>query len=177
MHEDVLIYVFVVDKKLIYPAGRDAKAIYLRDFWQRGAMEQYDPAVAFQVFDAAVNHGIETALRMLQRSRIACIGKTEFGIRRLTSSAAERAEHILDTRGVYSFESRVIHYPSDSIDRRLVWKKEPPILLERALLLRFAEMFGRVRLCNGTGHRMKPLYGEYAKFSHSRLKSVLEELS
>ena len=46
----------------------DAKAIYHRDFWQRGQMGQLDDAVAFQVFDAAVNHGIETAVRMLQRA-------------------------------------------------------------------------------------------------------------
>ncbi len=45
-----------------------AKAIYLRDFWQRGQMDQYDPAIAFQVFDIAVNSGIETAVRMLQRA-------------------------------------------------------------------------------------------------------------
>lgn len=43
-----------------------AKAIYLRDFWQRGHMDQYDGAIAFQVFDFAVNSGIETALRKLQ---------------------------------------------------------------------------------------------------------------
>lgn len=46
----------------------DAKAIYERDFWQRGQMDQYDPAIAFQVFDIAVNSGIETAVRMLQRA-------------------------------------------------------------------------------------------------------------
>ncbi|MGI4847822.1 MAG: glycoside hydrolase family 108 protein [Janthinobacterium lividum] len=46
----------------------DAKAIYLRDFWQRGSMDQYDGAIAFQAFDAAVNHGIETAVRLLQRA-------------------------------------------------------------------------------------------------------------
>ena len=45
-----------------------AKAIYLQDFWQRGHMDEYDPAIAFQVFDAAVNHGIETAVRLLQRA-------------------------------------------------------------------------------------------------------------
>ena len=45
-----------------------AKAIYLRDFWQRGQMDQYDPAIAFQVFDMAVNSGIETAVRILQRA-------------------------------------------------------------------------------------------------------------
>jgi lysozyme family protein len=45
-----------------------AKQIYKRDFWERGGMDQYDPAIAFQVFDAAVNHGIETAVRLLQRA-------------------------------------------------------------------------------------------------------------
>ena len=45
-----------------------AKAIYLRDFWQRGQMDQYDGAISFQAFDAAVNHGIETAIRLLQRA-------------------------------------------------------------------------------------------------------------
>lgn len=46
----------------------DAKELYRRDFWQRGQMDQYDGAIAFQVFDAAVNHGIETAVRMMQRA-------------------------------------------------------------------------------------------------------------
>lgn len=45
-----------------------AKAIYLRDFWVRGAMDQLPPALAFQAFDAAVNHGIETAIRLTQRA-------------------------------------------------------------------------------------------------------------
>lgn len=43
-----------------------AKAIYLRDFWTRiNGDEMYD-GVAFQVFDFAVNSGIETAIRKLQ---------------------------------------------------------------------------------------------------------------
>lgn len=46
----------------------DARALYLRDFWQRGQMDQYDPALAFQVFDISVNSGMETAVRMLQRA-------------------------------------------------------------------------------------------------------------
>jgi lysozyme family protein len=45
----------------------DAKVIYKRDFWDAcGAM--LDGAVQFQVFDAAVNHGISTAIRLLQRA-------------------------------------------------------------------------------------------------------------
>lgn len=45
-----------------------AKDIYRRDFWQRGRMAAYDFSVAFQVFDIAVNSGIETAIRMMQRA-------------------------------------------------------------------------------------------------------------
>ena len=45
-----------------------AKEIYRADFWERGRMDEYDPAIAFQVFDIAVNSGIETAVRMLQRA-------------------------------------------------------------------------------------------------------------
>ncbi len=45
-----------------------AKAIYLRDFWLAGHMDQFDPALAFQVLDFAVNSGIQTALRKLQQA-------------------------------------------------------------------------------------------------------------
>lgn len=44
----------------------DAKNIYLKDFWLRGQMDSYDGAIGFQVFDFAVNSGIETAIRQLQ---------------------------------------------------------------------------------------------------------------
>jgi lysozyme family protein len=43
-----------------------AKQIYLTDFWQRGQMDRMPPALAFQAFDAAVNHGIEQAIRFVQ---------------------------------------------------------------------------------------------------------------
>lgn len=46
----------------------EAKEIYRRDFWQRGHMDEYDPAISFQVFDMAVNSGIETAVRILQQA-------------------------------------------------------------------------------------------------------------
>lgn len=45
-----------------------AKIIYRRDFWARIHADQLPPAVAFQVFDFAVNSGIETAIRYLQRA-------------------------------------------------------------------------------------------------------------
>jgi lysozyme family protein len=46
----------------------DAREIYRRDFWDRGRFEQFGQALAYQVFDIAVNSGIETAIRMLQRA-------------------------------------------------------------------------------------------------------------
>jgi lysozyme family protein len=44
-----------------------AKAIYYEDFWVPCG-QQLDDAVQYQVFDAAVNHGIGNAIRMLQRA-------------------------------------------------------------------------------------------------------------
>lgn len=45
-----------------------AKAIYAKAFWERAKCDNYDSAIAFQLFDAAVNHGIGNAIRMLQRA-------------------------------------------------------------------------------------------------------------
>lgn len=45
-----------------------ARKIYYDDFWQRAHMDEYDGAVAFQVFDIAVNSGIGTAVKLLQRA-------------------------------------------------------------------------------------------------------------
>jgi len=46
----------------------DAKKIYRRDYWDRAKADSYHSAIGFQVFDAAVNHGIGTAIRFLQRA-------------------------------------------------------------------------------------------------------------
>ncbi len=45
-----------------------AKAIYLRDYWDRAGANKYDPELGFAVFDAAVNSGIGNAVRFLQRA-------------------------------------------------------------------------------------------------------------
>lgn len=45
----------------------DAKTIYFRDFWVPCG-QSLDDGVMFQVFDAAVNHGMQTAIRLLQRA-------------------------------------------------------------------------------------------------------------
>lgn len=45
-----------------------AKAIYRRDFWDRIQADKLHDGVAFQLFDFAVNSGIETAVRAYQRA-------------------------------------------------------------------------------------------------------------
>lgn len=46
----------------------DAKLIYRRDFWNRINADRLFDGVAFQLFDFAVNSGIETAVRYFQRA-------------------------------------------------------------------------------------------------------------
>ncbi len=55
-----------VDIKNLTRAG--AAAIYLRDFWNRINADTLHDGVAWQAFDFAVNSGIETAVRALQRA-------------------------------------------------------------------------------------------------------------
>lgn len=45
-----------------------AKEIYRTEYWDRAKADQYDGAIAFQLFDAAVNHGIGQSIRFLQRA-------------------------------------------------------------------------------------------------------------
>ncbi|QNX03329.1 glycoside hydrolase family 108 protein [Acinetobacter seifertii] len=45
-----------------------AKEIYRVAFWNRAKCDQYAGAISYQIFDAAVNHGIGNAIRMLQRA-------------------------------------------------------------------------------------------------------------
>lgn len=45
-----------------------AKVIYKTAYWNRAKADQYDGAIGYQLFDAAVNHGIGNAIRFLQRA-------------------------------------------------------------------------------------------------------------
>lgn len=44
----------------------DARAIYRRDYWEPARCHELPDALALQVFDAAVNHGVRSAAKMLQ---------------------------------------------------------------------------------------------------------------
>lgn len=64
-----------------------AKAIYLRDFWNRIHADDLHPAIAFQAFDFAVNSGIEPAIRALQRA----LGVKDDGYWGAVTQSAEEA--------------------------------------------------------------------------------------
>lgn len=46
----------------------DAKRIYWKDWWLSLGMQAFTRALSYQMFDAAINHGIGNATRMLQRA-------------------------------------------------------------------------------------------------------------
>lgn len=45
-----------------------AKQIYRRDYWNKFNGDRLDPALAFQVFDGAVNSGVSAAVKWLQQA-------------------------------------------------------------------------------------------------------------
>lgn len=46
----------------------DARKIYYRDWWLKAGADQLDAAIVFQLWDFAVNAGMSTAMRALQRA-------------------------------------------------------------------------------------------------------------
>jgi len=69
-----------------------AKGIYRRGYWGRAGANDYDPAIGFQVFDIAVNHGIGNAIRMLQRA----VGVADDGVVGPVTIKAVKAMSVTD---------------------------------------------------------------------------------
>lgn len=70
----------------------EAVAIYRRDFWQPTRCDDLPAVVRFQLLDAAVNHGIGRAKRLLQRA----VGVREDGVIGPVTLAAVRALDPMD---------------------------------------------------------------------------------
>lgn len=62
----------------------EAKAIYKKDWWDALHMVSFGPGLSFQMFDAALHHGMGNASRMLQRA----VGVKDDGILGPQSKAA-----------------------------------------------------------------------------------------
>lgn len=67
-----------------------AVAIYKKLYWDTIKGDQLPPAVAFQVFDAGVNHGVNRASEWLQ----ACVGTAQDGKIGPATLAAVRAQSV-----------------------------------------------------------------------------------
>ena len=103
------------------------------------------------------------------KSRIAYIGTTKKGGARIAQSVAARADDILAIRGVRSFHARVITCrPRKNVK---TWFQ-----LERALLIKFRELFGQPPYCNSHGSRMRR-NKEFNYFSEFGVQALIEELS
>jgi lysozyme family protein len=70
----------------------DAKAIYHRDWWLKAGADEMDGAIVFQLWDFAVNTGMGTAKRALQRA-VGVPDDGQFGPRTI---AAVRAMSVSD---------------------------------------------------------------------------------
>lgn len=69
-----------------------AREIYRSAYWGRARCDEFDGAIAFQVFDAAVNHGIGNAIRFLQRAA----GVADDGVMGPVTTAAIKAMSVTD---------------------------------------------------------------------------------
>lgn len=73
---------------------QQAKDIYRQAYWYRAQADKYDSAIGFQVFDAAVNHGIGNAVRFLQRA-VGVADDGQVGPRTLAAIAAMSVTDVL----------------------------------------------------------------------------------
>lgn len=102
-------------------------------------------------------------------SHIAYIGTTKKGLARVAGSAAYRAEDILWSRGVQSFDVRLVTCPGSNGIRS--WCR-----LERAMIIAFREMFGEIPLCNVQGSGFEE-HREFITFRRSRIDQIIRDLS
>lgn len=92
---------------------QQAYEIYHRAFWVRYQCDQMPPAIAYQFFDAAVNHGFGNASRMLQRA----VGVLDDGIIGKYSLEAINRNPISDTLMVLNGERLNFYTRLKSFDR------------------------------------------------------------
>lgn len=76
-----------------------AKDVYRNDYWQAINLDKLYPAMAFQVFDAAINHGKTAAIKLLQKA----VGTKQDGIIGPLTIAA--ANNLASPEVIYNFNA------------------------------------------------------------------------
>ena len=103
------------------------------------------------------------------KSKIAYIGTTKIGARRIASSAVWKGADLLFEYGIKHLELHIVLCGKrPGVES---WKK-----LERALLIRFKELYGAIPKANNQGQKMR-WKDERLYFSQDRLDKIIEELS
>lgn len=105
----------------------------------------------------------------LGQSRIAYIGTTKKGARRIASSAVWKGADLLFEYGIKHLELNVVVCGKQPGVE--TWKK-----LERALIIRFRERYGAIPKANNLGKKTR-WRDERQYFSQDRLDKIIEELS
>lgn len=105
-----------------------------------------------------------------RKSRIMYIGTTKNGEERIATSAATRADSILGCHGVKAFEVRIV--TCTPLQRVKTWFK-----LEKALLIRFRNLFGTLPMCNDKNKNSSNDDDSLNYFNPKTLDAVLEKLS
>jgi len=102
-------------------------------------------------------------------SKIAYIGETSTGVKRITSSAADRAPQILNQHG-FKFLDFYVVQPS-KLQAVRTWET-----LERDLLIVFKAMFGKVPIGNTQGDKI-PYSALSKKFRREKLEKIIKTYS
>jgi hypothetical protein len=103
-----------------------------------------------------------------EKSYIAYIGTTKKGLARIAQSAAWYAKDILNEFGVTSVTARIITCrPKKNVK---TWLK-----LERAMLLKFREIYGAIPKCNRQGNKLQRR-DEFKYFNEGRVRNVIRKL-
>jgi hypothetical protein len=102
------------------------------------------------------------------RCRVAYIGTTKKGARRIMQSAANKAGNLLEQYGIKTLEAHIVTCQQrPGVE---TWKK-----LERALLLEFRSHFGEVPKGNNQGQRIRER-DEFRYFQRTRIRSIVVTL-
>ena len=103
------------------------------------------------------------------QSRIAYIGTTKKGASRIASSSVWKGGDLLSEYGIKHLDLNIVVCGKrPGVE---TWKK-----LERALIIRFREIFGSIPKANTMGKKAR-LKDELHYFSRDRLDTIIQELS
>jgi len=100
-------------------------------------------------------------------SRIAYIGTTQKGARRIASSAAWKGESLLYEYGINHLDFNIV--VCGKLSGVESWKK-----LERALIIRFREIYGAIPKANKSGKNSR-WRDEKMYFSQDKLDKIIKE--